>query len=306
MSHSEVSNAELLREIKASRGELKGAIDASETRLLLKLEEATRKIRDLEKENENLRKSVDYFNRAARANNLIIRGLSIADGESVPVAVVEKLGQLLGLGLTLADLNNAYMIGTAPQRMVKVEFISYLKRLEILKSGYKLKGTDIFINPDLTREERAENKILRDRLKVERAKGTKCYLRGRKLIIEEAVFPAHQTRETEGQVDNSGRRPDSEPSSLLSTPEVNHSRIFKTHQFIISDKKALDSASVSLDVGEKDSVAAGREADTAGKQPSQKLTQSGAIGRTTAQNRDLKNWSQRTRKGSGTGSQGEK
>lgn len=123
MDRTEISNADLLLEIRASRSELKGAIDAAETRLLLKLEEASRRIRHLEKENESLKKSVDYFDRAARANNLIISGLHVADGESVSVAVVERLGQLLGLQLALADLNNAYFVGKPPLRLIKVEFV---------------------------------------------------------------------------------------------------------------------------------------------------------------------------------------
>lgn len=296
MDNVEVSNSELLQEIRASRSDLKGVIDAAETRLLLKLEEASRKIRQLEEENKDLRRSVDHLQKAARAKNLIVRGLQVADGESVVTAVVERLGGLLGVELALADLNNAYLIGVPPHRLIKVEFISFLRRSEVLRNSYRLRGTNVFVNPDLTREERVVHKALRDRLKLERSRGVKCYLRGGKLIIEEDILPSLQSTKADDQPNNS-RRPDSEPSSLLSTPEVYSNRIFKTHR-LVKPVGTITDPDLHRDLAEENVTAT-----AAGGQPGQKTAHTEATKEVNTESRDQRSLRQRNRKGSGSGDQ---
>lgn len=251
----EVSNADILQEIKNSKTELRSAIVASESRLLLKLEEANRRILQLEGENKILNKRLQYFERQSRANNIVIRGLTLPDTVEIPDFVISELERLLGIKLSLTDLNDAFVIGRrSPQSLIKVEFISKLKRSEVLKNSSKLKGSNIYINPDLTLEERQENRVLRDRLRIEKNKGNKCYIKHGKLYVSEKVYTAEDIARAEEETPRTGTG--SEPTSLLSTPEAVNSRIFKTHQIVLdkttienqADRKALGQAEVADEV----------------------------------------------------------
>lgn len=234
----EITNADIFQEIKTSRAELRAAITASESRLLLQLESSNRRILQLETENKVLEKRLQYFDRFTRANNIIIRGLTLPEKVEVPRFVVGELNNLLGVQLDLRELNNAYTVGKySTSAVVKVEFISRLRKEEVLRCSSKLKGTAIYIRPDLSLEERKRDAVLRDRLKAERAKGNRCYISKGKLYVSEQVYTAENILETS---DITSRvRPGSEPSSLLSTPEAQSCRIFKTHR-IVQDQALLN------------------------------------------------------------------
>ncbi|KAG5897912.1 hypothetical protein JTB14_014029 [Gonioctena quinquepunctata] len=67
---------------------------------------------------------------------------------------------------------------------IKVEFISHLKKKQILKNHAKLKGTKITISNDLTIKQREDFRTLRHHQAYEKQNGKDCYIKGSKLIID--------------------------------------------------------------------------------------------------------------------------
>lgn len=301
---AEITNADILEEIRANRRELRSVIDAAEARLSLRLEESNRRVQQLEEENERLRNRVEYLDRTSRASNVIITGLQVPEGSNVPTFVVGELSRLMGIKLCLADLSNAYLIGRSDRKLVKVEFVSYLRRLEVLKSSHKLKGTEIYVNSDLTFKERQESRALREQCKQERARGVKCYLRGGKLFMPKTT---RKSSEVGNPDHNSAQRPNSEPSSVVSTPDVNDTRIFKTHQLVIPKKVFNDSDSAaSLEGRIEDNTAAVYGTVVVDQQFDSGLVKTGTVKKTTLPRQEYDAPSQRTRKGSGSNSQRKK
>ncbi|CAH1109119.1 unnamed protein product [Psylliodes chrysocephalus] len=64
----------IFEEIKSGKSDLINVIDASETRLLLKIEEKNQKVKELEEENQYLKGKLEKLERENKANNIIIYG----------------------------------------------------------------------------------------------------------------------------------------------------------------------------------------------------------------------------------------
>ncbi|KAK9892797.1 hypothetical protein WA026_021989 [Henosepilachna vigintioctopunctata] len=74
-SNEEITLDKFYREIDESRNDLKGAIEASETTLLLKLESLNQKTQKLERENKILKEKIEALEKQNIKNNLVIFGL---------------------------------------------------------------------------------------------------------------------------------------------------------------------------------------------------------------------------------------
>lgn len=93
------------------------------------------------------------FERSLRKNNIF--GLN--KPEIIPVLkyVRDSLSQLLDIDINEMDINNIYPI-TNIKTTIKVEFVTYLKKLSILENCYKLKGKEIFRSHNLSPEEKED------------------------------------------------------------------------------------------------------------------------------------------------------
>lgn len=199
-------------EVIKNRREIKSAIEASEARLLMKVEEQKQKANQLEKENIFLKNKVEILERNLKKNNIIIFGLENQDTSSL--AITEKLSTLLGVVVRESDLNNSYPVGKTEKPPVKVEFISYLKKLDILKQCRKLKGTGITISHDLTLEQRREHKILKHYLNKSRENPThRSFIKGNKLYVNDTVYTVNELEE----INNSEEQ---KASSAPATPNL--------------------------------------------------------------------------------------
>ncbi|KAL3278156.1 hypothetical protein HHI36_013499 [Cryptolaemus montrouzieri] len=68
----------------------------------------------------------------------------------------------------------------------------HIKKCQILKGANKLKGTSIFLSPDLSPEERAQHKMLVNHMNEARNRGKQAKLQGRTLIIEGQTITIQQ------------------------------------------------------------------------------------------------------------------
>lgn len=215
----EITIDKIYEEILNSRFELKNIIEASEARVLLKIEELKNKVKTLEEENLSLKIRLEEVDRTKRKNNILLFGLERQAKEVSIEFVTEKIQNLLDIRLKEADVNNAYYLGNLENSPLKVELVSFLKKKLILENCKKLKGSDIYISNDLTEKQREEFKRLRQHLSVvKRNSGNHCYIRSNKLYINNKP---HTLEELEADKEVEKYKPSSAPA----TPDVSRRNV---------------------------------------------------------------------------------
>lgn len=114
----------LVEEIMKSKNEINSAIEASEIKLLLKIEELNHRVKDLEGKN-----IVGGWRLRTRT---IISLFSETSENLSPVSFCRELHRGLNVEIQVSDLNDIYTIRTKGDP-IRVEFISYLKNFEVMK-----------------------------------------------------------------------------------------------------------------------------------------------------------------------------
>ncbi|KAG5867091.1 hypothetical protein JTB14_007101 [Gonioctena quinquepunctata] len=173
-------------EILNSRTEIKNCIVASEARFLLKIEDLKNTVANLERENSEIKEELEYLKRAQNKKNIVVFGLKKKREEVVAEILCEDLRDLLGVNLDTKDFVDVYPLGKSDVCPIKIEFVSNIKKREVLKHCSRLKGTNISIAHDLTLTKRSENKILRKHLYLAKQEGShkEHYIRRNKLIVD--------------------------------------------------------------------------------------------------------------------------
>ncbi|KAK9881889.1 hypothetical protein WA026_018085 [Henosepilachna vigintioctopunctata] len=120
-SNEEITLDKLYREIVESRNDLKGAIEASETTLLLKLESLNQKTQKLERENKILKEKIEALEKQNIKNNLVIFGLPNKHDEVTAQSVVQEINRLLQIELSESDINDVYSLGKGINKPIKRE-----------------------------------------------------------------------------------------------------------------------------------------------------------------------------------------
>lgn len=188
-----------------------------------KSEHYEERIRKLEQENNTLQKTVIELQRKTRKNNIIIFGLQINsanNGTTLANAVIEELAKLLEINISISDISNIYKIGTeiTEKSPIIVEFISYFKKLDVLKNTWKLKGKNITINEDQCKEDVNTRKNLQKHLREARSKGLQAYIRKSKIYIGEEPYTLAQLESKEIDTHTSTPIEERRLNSAPSTP----------------------------------------------------------------------------------------
>lgn len=146
----------------------------------------------IRKDTEHLQKKYLSLERSRRKNNIVIFGLSIETTRTTELvaAVISHLNRLTEVEIKEADINNVYYIGKkqSDRGGVIVEFITFLKKLSILRNAYKLKGSGVAISNDLCQEDRARNKILVKHLKIAKEQKLLARIRGDRLEVDSKFY----------------------------------------------------------------------------------------------------------------------
>uniref|UniRef100_A0A6P7FDG7 Uncharacterized protein LOC114328934 n=1 Tax=Diabrotica virgifera virgifera TaxID=50390 RepID=A0A6P7FDG7_DIAVI len=160
------------------------------------------KFKDIQTENIELKKQLvvvqnrmEIIEKKERQNNLIITGLDI--NETEPEKVVEETVNNIKKYLKVeAEINRVTKIGN---KRYKVEMVNLNKKKEILSNKKKLKdvpGARIFIDEDLTYQERRIQKIIREQAKLERNQGKNVKVAYKKMIVNNQVWVWNRQSET--------------------------------------------------------------------------------------------------------------
>ncbi|CAH1114790.1 unnamed protein product [Psylliodes chrysocephalus] len=126
---------------------IRNAIEASEVKILMKLELVNEKVKKLEKENLELQHKIELLERNSKKTTSYY----------------------------------FYQLGKLERSPIKVEFVSTFTKIDILRNIKKLKGTNTTISPDLTKTQQERNKILRNHLRgIRQTTQDHCYIKGEK------------------------------------------------------------------------------------------------------------------------------
>lgn len=145
-------------EIVNSGNEIKLLIEASETRILQKIEGLETRIGEIEKENQILRNKLKQIEKSSRRNNIVIFGLNKSQ-QVTPEYICQEISKLLDISLESQDVNNVYPLGRSEKSPIKVEFISYQKKTINFQ---KLQKTKRHKNNNLSRFNKRRTKRKQD------------------------------------------------------------------------------------------------------------------------------------------------
>lgn len=191
-------------ELKATevKTEIKEKIDEFEKDITERFAVLEKRIYSIEAENKTLNKRILSLERRTRKNNIAIFGIEKTEA-SLAETVCNIFKNNLELQINEEHLNDVYCLTNSSRDKctVIVEFISYQKKLLVLKNPKKLKGSNIYIAKDQCREDISKNKILLKHMKETRQKGVPAYIKANKLYISNIPYTAEQL-ETENQEEN--------------------------------------------------------------------------------------------------------
>lgn len=199
----QTANEQQTRQISAQ-------IQQSEVNITTKLNDAKRRISKLEN-------TCLYLERRARKNNIVIFGFEIQCNKSIVQEVLDKLNSLLNLNIAISDVNNIYKIGKTERSPIIVEFISYLKKIEIFQNPEKLralKSTNIAISNDLCEKDRNDRKILLRYYKKAKDDKQDVKIRGNKLELNSRLYTIRELEDHETESDDGDSENDSESGSV--------------------------------------------------------------------------------------------
>lgn len=129
-----ISAKKLLDEIIKTRRELKNSITASETRLILEIQNLKNRINNLEEENLQLREQLEQSNRNHNKNNIIVFGLKKKNDETITKSVCDEISQFLDVKLEEFEINDLFKLGKTENSPIKIELISHQKKRQLLKT----------------------------------------------------------------------------------------------------------------------------------------------------------------------------
>lgn len=216
-SEKEITLENVLEEILNLKSELKNSLAAIDAKIALRLETLDRRNRELTEENSTLKESIERLERKNNKNNLIVFGAKVDQEKPLTASVCDLINSHLDLNITESDIGDAYELGKAENRPIKIEFLSFQKKRLILENKKKLIGTDLFIRQDLTSKQREEQSTLRAYMKhFKETTSDECHIRGNRLLIGKTSFTISQLQSLESVE----RRENKSAPSTPTTPIV--------------------------------------------------------------------------------------
>lgn len=192
-----VSNDEILDFLKASKLENKKQNDdikqeLSDLRNVLsrEIQQSEHKIKKLADENHSLKQKVLYLERKNKKFNLVVYGLKEND-EDLIQNILQLLNNTLKIKCDQKDIRDIYYFGknvTEKPRPICIELLYYNLKIEILKKGYLLKGSGIFIDNDYPKEDYDKRKFLKSQVKLAKEKKYTAKIKNNTLIINGDIY----------------------------------------------------------------------------------------------------------------------
>ncbi|XP_011698659.1 PREDICTED: putative golgin subfamily A member 6-like protein 6 [Wasmannia auropunctata] len=136
------------------------------------------------REVNNLRRKLELMERKERKNKIVIKDLKLEVGRER-----EEIGEFMEMEFEARnDIKNIEIVGKGEKRIAVVEIIRWERKQAIMDKKSKLKGRKIFVDNDLTEEEKNIQKLIAKRAKIERGKGKKVKVGYRRIMIEDVMY----------------------------------------------------------------------------------------------------------------------
>lgn len=150
---------------------------------------------------KKLKRIIEDKERKDRKNNIVIRGLRNEKEEAKKVGK-EFLEKEFGAGSKIKYIKTE---GKEKREVIIVEMEDWQTKEKIMKEKSKLRGRNIYIDHDMTKEEREVQRKLRERAGREREEGKKVKVGYRKIIVEGKVYIWNEEEEELREKENFGK-----------------------------------------------------------------------------------------------------
>lgn len=148
---------------------------------------------------EEQNKRIEYLEREIRRNNIVIKGVEEVENENRNSLELKFSDIIKDLSVNLnprSDIEKIHRIGkiqfsNSSRRPILVKLSSGMKKTEIMENTKKLKGRDIWIEEDYTKQIVDERKELVPLVKQARQMGVSAYIRYNKIIINGRAYGAN-------------------------------------------------------------------------------------------------------------------
>ena len=174
---------ELKAEIKGIDKNMMERCGSLETKINYVENNTNEKITQMEREITRIQEAEERRQRREKRNNIVVKSKEI--DKASPPELVEKVKAIIQKTENNIEISNAIYIGKNSMDMglIRVELRCLEDKIAIMKNKNKLQGTDIYIDDDLTKQEREIQRTLRMRAREEREKGNEARVGYQKLMI---------------------------------------------------------------------------------------------------------------------------
>lgn len=161
----------------------------------------------LRSENRSQEKRIEELEREVRKKNIVVYGITEKEGEqeSDMKYCIENIAAKIQVPINVErDVLDIKRIGVkkGDMRPILVEFKSSTKKTDMIKDAKKLKGSNIYLSEDYSREIQQQRKVLKQHLKDARERGQKATLNYNKLKINDKIYTVENLGHTKMPLQN--------------------------------------------------------------------------------------------------------
>lgn len=155
-----------------------------ETRKRRTTQKEERFIEETRREVVKMKKKMEEIEKQERKNRIIIKGLEISE-ENMQDTVRSFLEENFKIAKQIKEI---MIVGRERGKAAVVEMMDWKAKQEIMREKNKLRGKTIFIDHDMSKEEKEIQRKIVERAKDEKKKGRKAKIGYKKLYIEGRKF----------------------------------------------------------------------------------------------------------------------
>ncbi|CAG9824525.1 unnamed protein product [Phaedon cochleariae] len=192
---SPVTNEDIfntLQGIIKQNQDLKDEIHTLKNEIKEELNNLKQKNEELENENKSLKNRLISTEHKLKKYNIVIYGLKEVKEGNEFTQTLSFLQNQVKVNCSEKDIRDAYRIGkqkiTGRIRPTLVELSTYKVKKEIFQQVHNLKGLQIFVSNDYTKEELDKRKVLSDNLKLAKAQNLQANIKNNNLLVESQLF----------------------------------------------------------------------------------------------------------------------
>lgn len=155
-------------------------------------------------------RDIESLDRELRRKNLVIKGVNDKEDEKREETkeetekILQKIGVNIDMKTEIDEIKRLGRYKEGRQRPILMKLTTGNSKMRVLQKTKELKGTNVWIEEDYTKETQEERRRLIPHLKEARRQGLKAQLRYDKLLIEDKIYEAKELEEiksTNEQID---------------------------------------------------------------------------------------------------------